>query len=131
MRALKMMKRRRFVTRFLLYAALLYLGSYFLLSLRGHYEPKFYGVIRGSDGELMKVPKGSSSYGWNPFGWSHFDPPAEDSMDLKVALMFKPLWILDTKLWHTDKSMEQLESGKYRVKNFFDFEELVYRDIEP
>ena len=50
---------------------------------------------------------------------------------MRVARVYLPLVYLDQKLWHRRRSWDELESGDYRVRNFFDYEEGVYRDIEP
>lgn len=100
-----------------------YVGSYFGLSFGGHYEPACYGLARGPDGSTILAPKAAFGYEWHPFTlitkndrlsfWTYF---------------YIPLIVGDRHVWHTNEKMNTL---KYRVKNYFDYETFHYRDINP
>ncbi|YCM43466.1 hypothetical protein V2O64_19340 [Verrucomicrobiaceae bacterium 227] len=77
------------------------------------------------------APKSVFGYRWNPFGTDTMDPDADHEWTFKMSRVYAPLIFIDLKVWHTKKEMDQVGSGDYRVKYFFDWETKTYRDIEP
>ena len=100
-----------------------YVFSYVPISAKGHYEPLAYGLRQGPSGESILAPKAAFGYRWHPFDFA--DEEGETRLG---TILYLPLIALDRKIWHTEKRME---SGRYRVKNYFDEETMTYRDIEP
>lgn len=126
------MRPRRNIFRVIVGSLLIYLFSYIGISLGGHYEPAAYGVMQGPDEIYLVIPKPVLGYDWNPFWWSRFDPPAKEALAPKfVYYFYLPLIFLDQKVWHTNKTVEQLKSEEYSVKHFFDYKKKAYRDIKP
>ena len=125
------MRRRRTIFRVLLGVLLIYLVSYIGISLRGYYEPFAYGPIQGPDETYIMAPKSVFGYRWNPFGTDTMDPDADHEWAFKLSRVYAPLIFIDLKIWHTKKEMDEVGSGDYRVKYFFDRSTKTYRDIEP
>jgi len=128
----KEMSRKRKLIRFALGALTFYVAPYVAMSNGGYYGPAAYGGTSDSDGEKIIIPKAVFGYRWNPFGWTFeqnaFEPVSEHSWLCVLGPIYHPLIFVDRKIWHTTKEMGQLESGGYRVKNFFDKE--GFRNIE-
>ena len=116
---------------------LLALGLGIVTSLR-HREPSCRDPMPRPDQAqwvartvTIMAPKSVFGYRWNPFGTDIMDPDANHDRVLKMSIIYAPLIFLDHKIWHTKKEMSQVGSGDYRVKNFFDWNTMTYRDIEP
>jgi hypothetical protein len=83
------------IKRIIVVLAVLYAGSYLLLSLNGRYEP-------GSAG-----PTEIKSYTWAPKGFvENFNATAF------LPAFYLPLWACDCRFWHT---MDKAESGTYPI----------------
>ena len=119
------MKRKRLKVLGYCFGLLLciYVLSYVPISAKGRYEPLAYGLRQGPDGESILAPKAAFGYRWHPF-----DLVNEAGETRLRTILYLPLIALDQKIWHTE---ERMESGRYRVKNYFDEETMTYRDIEP
>lgn len=100
-----------------------YVASYLPMSVRGHYEPAVYGLMQGPDDTALMVPKGAFGYVWWPFS-----ELTTESRPVVRAVLFSPLIAFDRRCWHTTKFEPPFQ---YRVMNYFDFETLKYRNIEP
>lgn len=114
--------------------------SYLAMTLRGYYNPSIYGLLQGSNNTAIIAPKANFPYEWNPFT----DRPVttyekiDDNKLLRLRakyLFYTPLYILDRLLWHKDVKLGLRKDGlsefNYPVKNFFDYNTLVYKDYKP
>ena len=72
-----------------------YVGGYLILSVSGRFEPEAIGL------------NGVKWYAWAPQGFVH-----NFRWSKPLKLVFTPLWIADTRLWHTSG---KAESGRYPV----------------
>lgn len=100
-----------------------YTLSYVGISTTGQYEPWAYGLLQGPDAKPIPAPKAAFGYRWVPF-----DQYAEDGTKRFKTIFFLPLIALDRKIWHTETKMN---TGRYRVKNFFDYKTMTYREFNP
>jgi hypothetical protein len=68
-----------------------YVSSYFLISRMGRYEPAAFGS------------NGVKWYMWAPRGF----PDRPSTKGMSRQWLFVPLWLLDSRLWHTaDKAYD-------------------------
>jgi hypothetical protein len=104
--------------------ALAYVASYIALSKAGRYEPAAYGLGADLNGDLMLVPKSAFGYVWLP----SVIFPDDGSPYHWFWVVFQPLHGIDSELWHTP---ERMESGNYRIVNYFDYETRSYSNHEP
>ena len=104
-----------------------YVLSYLPMTVQGRYQPQAYGLLQGPDDTAILAPKAAFGYHWMP---SYLFPEERDhgTSPRILAYIYLPLIAMDQKLWHT---RDKAESGRYRVKNYFDYDTMTYRDIEP
>gem|GEM_PF-3445136 len=67
---------------------IVYVTTYFSLSVQGQYEPEVFGI------DHVK------HYGWTPRGFCRPD----GSINKSFVLFFYPLWRLDREYWHSSDS---------------------------
>jgi hypothetical protein len=75
--------------------ALIYVGTYGILSLGGRYEPAAWGLA------------GVKWYAWAPRGFVR-----DYHWNRALMWTFLPLYYLDTRFWHTEDAMD---SGDYPI----------------
>lgn len=103
---------------------LVYVAAYIAFSIHGRYEPAAYGLGAGPDGETMVVPKLSFGYVWMPA----VIYPEDGTSNQPLPFIYQPMIGLDHWVWHT---RERIDSGRYRILNWFDTETRTYSNIEP
>jgi len=95
--------RERKILIVLAMATLLYVGSYFVLSLRGYYAPSAYGANAG----------GIKFYRWYVGNaWER-----QQQGKWAIEMIYAPLVFLDNRYWHTREKMWSMD---YRIKFYYD-----------
>jgi len=83
-----------------------------------------FGLIEGPNGEAILAPKSSRySYYWHPF--EVYD---DDGGFTVVATAYFPLLMADRWFLHRG---ELADSGRFRVKDYFDRDLMEYREVNP
>jgi hypothetical protein len=103
------MKRRRIIG-VLTVLLIVYVSTYFVLSLCGCYEPTAWGLAQGKNGPVF-APK-ACFYQWAPKGFVH-------DLEWKTAMLifFLPLWEIDRFTWHaSDKCWSKQGYPVHEVK---------------
>lgn len=118
------MSRKKKILWILTTLAVLYVGSYSVMSLRGHYKPLLFGLIEGTNGEAILAPKASL----DPYRWHPFEVHRDGGGPTALAIVYFPLLIADMWLVHRP---ELADTGRYRVENYFDWDLMDYRDVNP
>ena len=94
------------------------------MSFRGHYRPMVFGLIEGQSGEAILAPKSAL----DPYDWHPFEVHGDDGGLRVVAIAYFPLLMADRWFLHRP---ELADSGRFRVKDYFDQDLMEYREINP
>ena len=101
-----------------------YVIAYIPMTIAGRYEPAAFRPGGGPDGELMMIPILALGYQWRPA----VIYPVDGTSNQPLPFLYQPLIGLDFWLWHTQ---ERVNSGRYRIVNWFVTETRTYSTVEP
>ena len=83
-----------------------------------------FGLAAGTDGKPVLAPKTSL----DPYHWHPFEIYNDGGNRTVIATLYYPLLMADIKLIHRS---ELADTGRSKVINYFDWDKMAYRDVNP